>query len=75
MNNSVKDIIRRYLKRNKYDGLYNPYGDCGCEVDDLMHCCCECIEGCTPGYKVPYNPETCLADGDYEWHIGIKNED
>ncbi len=47
-NVTVKSIVRDYLKRNKYDGLYNG-GDCGCGVDDLAPCGV-CMDGCEPAY-------------------------
>ncbi|MFZ5986364.1 MAG: hypothetical protein ACOYWZ_04450 [Bacillota bacterium] len=41
------EIVKEYLEKNGYDGLYN--GDCGCNLDDFMPC-----EGfsseCSAGY-------------------------
>lgn len=47
----VKEIVRRYLIKYGYDGLYSDAGQCGCGLADLM--CCE-MPGtdCEPGYKV-----------------------
>ena len=65
---SVKEIVKKYLENNGYDGLYNEI--CGCQNSDLMPCCCEGIEDCEAGYKIPCIPETCPANGDCDWHIG-----
>lgn len=62
------EIIRGYINANGYDGLYNP-GVCGCEASDLSPGNCF-EETCTPGYKVPCEPEKCFADGNCDWHIG-----
>ena len=55
----VKEIVRRYLIKHGYDGLYSDLLECGCSVDDLMPC-----EGfnsnpyqCRPGYKVKDPPD------------------
>lgn len=35
---TVKEIVEKYLKDNKYDGLYYP-GECACSIEDgLMPC-------------------------------------
>lgn len=44
----VKDIIKKYLQDNDYQGLYHP-GDCGCNLEDLMPCSGDCSD-CEPGY-------------------------
>lgn len=67
---TVKEIVKEYLLAKGFEGLYAEC--CGCKIDDLMPCCCEGIEDCEAGYKVPCDPETCPADGDCEWHIGPK---
>jgi len=33
---TVKEIVKKYLEDNGYDGLCCPY--CGCEINDLMPC-------------------------------------
>lgn len=44
----VKQIIKKWLADNGYDGLCG-FG-CGCGLDDLMPCSgCDC---CQPAYKV-----------------------
>ena len=43
-----KEIIKEYLIKNGFDGLYAD--DCGCFIDDLMPCSSEyCLE-CEPGH-------------------------
>ena len=59
---NVRQIVKQYLKKNGYDGLYSN-GDCCCITDDLMLC----DEGfcfCFPGYL-------CARDSEeYEYCIG-----
>ncbi len=51
---TVKKIVIKYLKDNKYDGLYSTSGDCGCEINNLAPCG-EMFGDCEPGYKVKSN--------------------
>jgi len=50
----VKQIVRQYLGRHGYDGLYSDLLECGCSLDDLMPCSGDTFRphGCQPGYKV-----------------------
>jgi hypothetical protein len=71
---TVKEIIEKYLKDNGYVGLY--CDECCCDIENLM-CCTGFYDSgprsdCMPGYKCECDPETCLADGDCEYHIGPK---
>lgn len=50
---TVKEIIINYLKRNRFDGLYHD-SECGCKIDDLLHCGNECTE-CKPGNFINCN--------------------
>ena len=52
---NVKEIVKKYLDENGFDGLYNDR--CGCEKDDLM-LCNENLEKCKPGYKRKFS-EKC----------------
>lgn len=49
---SGKEIVKRYLRDNWFDGLYcfSCYESCGCEIDDLMPCDSMTHE-CYPGIK------------------------
>ena len=70
---NIRQIVERWLRSNKYDGLGDD--ECGCEVDDLMPCDNPNIFTCAPGYKVPCpGPEDCPADGDCPWHISTSKE-
>jgi len=62
---TVLDIVKEYLIKNKYDGLYGFY--CGCSIDDLMPCCWEGTADCEPGHKVP-----CDCGEGCEYHIKVK---
>ncbi len=62
---TVKDIVKKYLLDNGFDGLAGD--ECGCEVDDLFPC--DSGHGCEPGVKVKCQPDNCPADGDCEWHM------
>lgn len=42
-------IIKRYLTKRGFGGLYLP-GECGCDIENLMPCCMDFSE-CKPGYK------------------------
>ena len=46
---NVKEIVEKYLKENKYDGLAGD--DCGCSFDDFMICESNMCQDCVPGYK------------------------
>ena len=58
-------MIRDYLQRNGFDGLYLD-DECGCRLDDLFPCGGEYIEDCKAGVVSPCD---C---GDHSWHIGPK---
>lgn len=48
---TIKEIIKKYLQENGYDGLYFREMECFCYVDhDFMPCDEPCIE-CKPGHK------------------------
>ena len=48
---TVKDIIKKYLVDNGYDGLYHLEADCGCFLNDLFLCDEWCLD-CKPGVQV-----------------------
>lgn len=45
---NCKEIIKKYLIDNGYDGLQNE-AECGCKLDDLIPCD-GCFDMCTAGY-------------------------
>lgn len=62
---TVAEIVKDYLKREGYDGLYEA-GECACKVDDLIPCCDDVsIADCEAGYLAPCPPDC----GEHEWHI------
>jgi len=68
---TVKEIVKKYLEENGFDGLYNP-GECACKKDDLMPC--ECFtetDNCEPGYFQPTDRSDRVLDG-WDFHIGPK---
>ncbi len=69
---TLHDIVKEWLEKNGYEGLYSVDADCGCKLDDLMPCG-EPGMNCRAGHVVPCDPETCGADGDCPWHIGKKD--
>jgi len=46
---TVKEIVKKYLIENGYDGLCNK--GCGCEIDDLVPCDGVYIDDCIAGHK------------------------
>ncbi|HUU93218.1 MAG TPA: hypothetical protein VM238_18645 [Phycisphaerae bacterium] len=49
---NCQDILTAWLKDNGYDGLCNPYAECGCPLDDLI-VCGGSPASCLPGYAGP----------------------
>ena len=61
---TVKEIVEKYLKDNKYDGLYAE-STCACVITDLMPCCDACFS-CEPGYLQERQGESdCLPEHDF----------
>lgn len=53
---TVKEMVKLYLKKYSYDGLYNPESECACKLDELMQCehyCGTGQESCCAGYLQP----------------------
>ena len=62
------DMVREWLERNDYEGLFNPEC-CACELSDLMPCDEPNFRECEPGYKTEC-PDDC-GEGCL-WHIARK---
>lgn len=62
---NVKEIVKEYLVKHKYDGLYVP-GECACKLDDFVPCD-EISMDCKAGYFIKGDPN----DG-FDFHIGPK---
>lgn len=74
---TVKEIIVKYLKENGYDGLFEPDGECGCRIDDLIPCS-ELNEHCETGYKklcTDCNEQECEYRHEKSWCIVIVHPD
>jgi len=64
---NVADMVAEYLKKNKFEGLCDTNGECGCELDDLFPCESKGVDQCEPGYKVP-----CSCGEGCDFHISTK---
>ncbi len=53
-NKTVEEIVREYLAKNGYDGLYNNAADCACKLGNLFVCDQVGTE-CSAGYLQPVN--------------------
>ena len=62
---NVRQIVKQWLKKKGYDGLYSS-SECACMADDLMPCG-EYYSDCESGYLCP-----CPSDCEeyHEFHIG-----
>ena len=71
---TVAEIIKEYLEAHGFDGLGGD--DCCCELSDLFPCngigLNNDISSCCPSYKIPCDPETCVLDGDCDFHMSGK---
>jgi hypothetical protein len=68
---NAKEIIKKYLEENGYDGLYCSDMECGCIKDDLF-LCNSCPAECEAGYLV--DPPEEYKD-EYDIWIGPKKKD
>jgi hypothetical protein len=69
---TIMEIVREYLGKNGFDGLYNP-GECACKKDELMPCdCISDINNCIPGYLCTQGDNEDM-DG-WNFHIGPNKE-
>jgi hypothetical protein len=58
---TIKDIVKEWLDKHGYDGLYTI--ECGCFLDDLMPC--DTPDRCKPGVRrkgeFPYEDELWIG--------------
>lgn len=77
MNPTIKEIVAKYLKESKFDGLFNPDGECACKNDDLFPCD-EFTGNCEAGYKTKCNCEDedgCFWMGSgCDWHVSRERD-
>lgn len=64
MPKDVLEIVKQYLKKNGFDGLFNVNGECACSIESLAPCDGYMAE-CEPGYLV----EGCTCGQGCEYHI------
>ena len=63
INMTISDIVKEFLERNGFDGLFVA-DTCACSNDDLFPCG-ESSGDCTAGYRQP-----CTCGEDHDFHIG-----
>lgn len=63
---TVKNIVKKFLDDNGYDGLFHD-NDCGCLKDELCPCDQMGVD-CEPGYRIP-------GDEDCPFYISPNRED
>jgi len=65
-NPTVKEIVRRYLVKENFEGLFNEDAECACKLDDLITCECDFpIHECEAGYIIP-----CEEGSDFNYCVG-----
>jgi len=62
---TIEEIVVKYLKDNKFDGLCNPDGECGCNLDEIFPC-----DGYVPDCKPAYEIED--KTGEYSYIMTTK---
>ena len=67
---TTREIVKEYLEKNGYDGLYSSY--CSCALNDLMPCDDEVCAGCEAGYFVKI--EACKKCTDYNFCISQEKD-
>ena len=67
-NKTIKDIVKEYLEKNGFDGLYYP-GECACKLSNLFPCEDTPVD-CIAGY-LNKCPEDCE---EHDFHIGPEKE-
>ncbi len=69
---NVKEIVKKFLEDNGFDGLWSNDNECGCEISDLMPCGQVEENDCSPGVKIVFEDGMCDGDCRGEkghWHI------
>ena len=66
---NVIKMVAGSLKSNGFDGLYNEYENCACELDDLAPCI-GIQSDCVAGYRYWCEDADCefTADVGKHWH-------
>ena len=65
-NLNIKEMVRRFLVKEGFEGLFNEDGECACKLDELITCDGDLpIIDCEAGYIVP-----CEEGSDFNYCIG-----
>jgi hypothetical protein len=67
----VGEIIKDWLRANDFDGLFNGWMECACNLDD-MYPCGEPQENCEAGWMTPCDGS--CEFGNCDWHISLEKE-
>lgn len=62
---NIKGIVSHFLILNKYNGLVDADGECGCSLGEDFMVCDEPKTDCVAGYLIPCN----CVDAHCEYHI------
>ena len=68
MPTNVKEIVKKWLVAEAFDGLYSEGGECACLLPDIAPCGGEGFDTCCAGRLAKCIPEEC-PDGGCEFHI------
>ena len=71
-NPTVLEIVKEYLMKNRFDGLYNKEFGCGCPINNLNPCG-DFNSNCTAGYQV--EAPKISSDDDYNCCICAKRRE
>jgi hypothetical protein len=65
----VIDMVKDYLIKNNYDGLFNSVSECACCIKDELEPCGEIMNNCQAGY---FQKLTESQKKDFDYMIGGK---
>jgi len=57
---TIKQIVEAYLREHNYEGLCNPFNECGCALDDDFMSCDEPLCDCVPARRTIGDAESDL---------------
>jgi hypothetical protein len=63
----VIDMVKDYLIRNNYDGLFNSVAECACSLSDELEPCGEISNSCQAGY---FQKMTECQKKEFDYTIG-----
>lgn len=59
MSINVKEIVKRWMRKRGYQGLYNDV-ECGCSIDELFPCASYQCGDCVPAYE--FDCDECIRE-------------